>query len=356
MNVHPYLCVGGIEVANGNRLSAYIQAGLLGANYQANCEPCSAIDDGIVTYSSPFTDDAPWVDPNIWASDEFLGVLPTRVEVQPVFARNVTNRPSGGGSIGKLRLRPRVMNFQGLLLASTPQGMAYGESWLREVLAGNRCADGCSGDEIIYLPVCPEVDYLDTREAFRRLVGAGVTDGPTLAPLGNFPEGKVQQVTFQLVSQSQYIYRLSERCLDEQNVSTGVSCSLTTLEWAQGGTYKILLENTGTTTATNITVQGQISLDGSCPVSGAGMSVPPSWSYTIPTLEPDAKMLIDGVYRNVLHYDPGDKFWSSGFAYMDIPDGPFRWPDVGPCTTMCVEVERATGTVLATVDTSLREV
>lgn len=358
--VENFLCIGGVEVANGNRLTSYLQAGLLSASYQGFCDPCSAIDDGLVDYISPIVDAAPWYDANVQASSEFFGILPNSVEVLSAFSRSVTNRPSGGGSIGKLRLRPRVLNFRGMLLATTGPGMTYGESWLREVLAGNRCAEGCSGDEVIYLPACPDPDYDDPRTAFRRLVGAGVTDGPEFAGVDNFPECKLQQVAFQMVSESGYIYRLPERCLDAEPIEPAydapISCSLTTLEWAEGGTFKVLIENTGTTTATDIIITGQISLDGSCPVSGLGTSVPPSWSYTIPTLEPDAKLVIDGVHRDVLHYDPSDKFWSSGYAYLDIPPGPFRFPDVGPCTTVCMTIDKVTGDVEATVDTSLREV
>lgn len=355
--VHPFLCIGGIEVANGNRLNAYLNAGLMGSFFRARCEDCAAIDGGLVDYVSPLVDDAPWVDPMVPASVDFIGILPERVSVAPGFYRNVVNKPSGGGSIGRLRHRPRVMSFIGILHATTTEGMVYGESWLRSVLSGNPCAEGCDGDDVIYLPTCPEdLSYDEGRLAFRRLIDAGVTDGPEVSDVEGFPAGRLQRVTFQMVSSAPYIYYLPDRELDHELIGAGQAASLTTTQWGEGGTFVIEIENDGTTTATDIVIEARMSLDGSCPVTGDGTSVPLSWTYTIPELEPEARILIDGTRRKVLHYDPSDKYYSSGVSFLELPEGPLHWPDVGPCTTMCVEITKATGDVIATVDSMLREV
>ena len=109
-----------------------------------------------------------------------------------------------------------------------------------------------------------------------------------------------------------------------------------------------------TTATTNIVITGQISLDGGCPVTGDGASVPPTFTYTIPTLAAEDRIVIDGTTRRITYYDASDKFATSGLPYITF-SGPFIWPDVGPCTTMCLTITSSGGAATATVDSYLRE-
>lgn len=342
--------MGGYELANTDRASVYIRSGFLGGSYMAYCDECSAIDD---TYSDPSTDEAPWYDGAFLGSDDFLGVLPLRIEPLETIGRTMGSRAGDGGVLSPLRLSPRVISFEGLLLARSGMGMAYGQQWLAEALSGTACRDGCEGDEVIILPACPSDDYTPSDRAFRSLVGVGIVDRPVYAPLGGFPEYKVQQVAFQLAASQPYLFTLAEDIISD-DLSTNLAGAMTIPQWVDGGTFVIDITNEDTVDATDIVITGRISLDGTCPVSGLGSSVPPSWTYTIPTLAPGDRLVIDGRRRRVSYYDASCKTASPGLSLLTLDEGPVKQPDVGPCTTFCVSATIGTGEVALDVNGHLR--
>lgn len=348
-----YLCSGGYEVGNADRVSSYIRSGFLGGSYTAYCAECPAILDDAEFYSDPSSDGAPWYDGAFLDSADFLGVLPLRMELLPVLRRQMSNNALDGGTLGPQRLSARVLTFEGLLLARSGPGMAYGERWLNEALSGDACRNGCDGDEAIILPACPEASYEPSDRAFRSLVGVGCIDGPVFAPLGKFPEYKVQQVTFQLAASQPYLFTLAEDIISD-DLSTNLAGSMTIPQWVDGGTFVIDITNEGVVDATDIVIEGRISLDGTCPVSGIGSSVAPSWTYPIATLGPGDRLIIDGRRRRVTYYDASCKEAGPGYHLIDF-DGPWKNPDVGPCTTFCVSATIASGTVALDVNGHLRQ-
>lgn len=362
-SMYGYVCLGGVEVVNSVRTLAYLRAGLGGSRHiasgAADCNCDVILDDlGITEFVAPITDPAPWYESSVDASNDFLGVMGTDIQSPSPMARSVS-AGRRGGTIGSMQLGPRQLQVTGLMYAASAEGMAYGERWLSEALRGSPCEFGCPTDTAVILPACPtDADPYTPEVYFRQMVGVGLIDGPVFTKVVS-SEWYLQQVSFNLMSSQPWLYHIANRCLDAEEIEGGydspVSCSLETPEWMGEGTFRIDIQNTDVTDMTDITIQGQISLDGSCPVSGLGTSVPPTFSYTIPTLGPEEHIIIDGATRQISFWDASDKFYTQGLPYLDF-DGPFVWPDVGTCTTMCLTVDADTGTGAVTVDTFLREI
>lgn len=348
--------MAGVEVSNGYRVATYVtNVGVPGATMDPSCQ-CPQLDDG---FDTPLIDPAPWYEPTRPESADFLGFWMNQAVLQPVAGRSVSQNGRRSSSLSPMSLSGRILQAQGLMMARSAEGQAYGERWLTEVLRGSPCNEGdCPSDDLIILPACPELEGYDGDRYFRTLVNVGLIDGPIFSPVVN-AESKLQQVAFTLASTQPWLYHPATRCLEDEILadyyaSQVLSCSLTTPEWMGEGTFRIELENIGVADATNITITGQISLDGGCPVSGLGTSVPPSWSYTVPTLAPEDKLVIDGMRRQVLHWDASEKFYRNGLSKVEF-DSRWRWPDVGVCSTMCLSIDIQQGEVSTTVDSILRE-
>lgn len=356
MRLAEYACLAGVEVSNGYRVATYVSnQAPPGHTMGQECE-CAQLDDG---FDTTITDPAPWYEPTRPESVDFLGFWMNDARLQPVAARSVAQNGRRSSALSPLSMKGRVVQVQGLMFARSGEGMDYGERWLSEALRGSPCADGdCPSDDLIILPACPELPGYDGDRYFRTLVNVGLVDGPVFSPVIN-RERQVQQASFVLASTQPWLYHPATRCLDAEILAdyyagSDLSCALTTPEWMGEGTFRVELENVGGSDATDITITGQISLDGTCPVSGLGTSVPPSWLYTIATLKPEDKLIIDGARRQVILYDASCKQSSNGLSSLTF-ERTFKWPDVGPCTTMCLSLSIGQGEVSTTVDTYLRE-
>lgn len=353
MRIEPFICLAGVELANNARTSTYIaNIGLPGATMPTECA-CYAYDDG---YDTPLSDPAPWYDPTRPESADFFGFYASNATLDAVYTRAANQSARLGGVLGPIRPKARTVLVEGMMLARTAEGMAYGERWVAEVLRGSPCNEGgCATDDILFLPACPEAEY-DADRYFRTLMLSGVIDGPVYAPIQALPECLVQQANFSLMASMPYIYHPADRCINNELIASyyGVplSCSLTTPQWMGDGTF--VIDITAQADIDHLEVIGRISLDGTCPVSGLGTSVPPTFSYTIESMANEDRLVIDGARRQVLYYDASTKTASSALPRITW-EGPFPWPDVGPCTTMCLTLEARTGEAFATVDTYLRE-
>lgn len=361
MRLSEFLCLGGTEIANSARVTAYARnLGYTGGTLSATC-PCFLIDEDFV---SPDVDPAPWYDITRAESEEFYGFYAWEMRLQPVLSRSA--RPTGrqGSVISPATMRGRQLQVQGALVASTMRGMAYGERWLAEVLRGSPCnQDDCPTDDMLILPACPpEDDYDDADIWFRTLVDAGCVDGPVFSQIETLPECFVQGVSFNVVSSQPWLYHPTERCLDGDAIfpdyydgyyGNPLSCSLTTPEWMGEGTF--IIDVTAQSDLTDLVITGRISLEDDCPVEDPATSVMPTFVYTVPEMKMDDRIVIDGMRKHAYYYDASEKFPRAALSRMSF-DGPFIWPDVGTCTTMCVTLEVGSGEATATVDTVLREI
>jgi hypothetical protein len=335
------------EVANVSRVTTY------GAHCLFEPCPCPALEEE--TYVSPSEDPAPWYDAAFPESADFWGFLPQSINISPAPSRSVTPVAGPGSNVGTEKLSGRVVEVIGWMIATDSRSMWWGERWLTETLRGNRCTDGCNGDELTLLTVCRDDEfYGDYASDFRTMVRAGLVDGPRWAPVSDDPFYIIQTAQFQITTAVPWLYHPADRCIDSDTLQTPLACSLTTPEWGDGGTFVIDITNEEPTVATDITITGQISLDGDCPVSGLGTSVPPSFVYTIPSLGPEDRIVIDGQRRQARYYDASCKSWTSALPFVDFV-GPWVFPDAGVCTTMCVVLEIGGGEAVVTVDAMNRE-
>lgn len=316
---------------------------------------CPQLDDG---FDTPATDNAPWYEPSRYESADFLGFWMNEAKLQPVMSRNVSQNGRRSSSLGPLATKGRILQAQGLMMARSAEGMSYGESWLAAVLRGSACnGDGCPTDDATILPACPELPGYDESKYFRTLVDVGLVDGPVFSSVIS-NEWYVQQASFVLTSSQPWLYHPATRCLEDELISevygSPTSCSLTTPEWMGDGTFVIDIANVDTIDTTDLVIKGRISPDGSCPVTGLGTSIPESFIYRIPTLKPEDRIVIDGMRRKALYYDASRKTAASALPYMEF-EGPYLHPDVGPCTTLCLEITSSGGDATATVDSHLKE-
>lgn len=141
------------------------------------------------------------------------------IRIDPVIRRNVSPRSLHGATVGPLRARHRIVAVRGLLLASSAQGMAYGERWINDVLAGT--AAGCSSDSMRLLLACPPATYAAAEAQFRTLRQVGIVDGPTTAPVQELPECYVSDIAFQVAAGVPQLLSDEIACLPETALAGG---------------------------------------------------------------------------------------------------------------------------------------
>lgn len=204
-----YLSVNGTEVANNARTVAYLQLGLAGPEFQATTmTPCTTLLDlafpgtGPQVFVSPAVDGAPWYDPAVPASADYLGLLILEMEGLDITSgRDMTAAVGGVGSIlGPAVLDGRTMAVSGWVLSASCAGMEYGRRWLGEALAGALC-DDCEGDYADVLLTCGD----DDSEPWRMWdVGlSSFTLQPDDSPACCF----VREVRFTMLAADPYLYR-----------------------------------------------------------------------------------------------------------------------------------------------------
>lgn len=117
------------------------------------------------SYLSPLIDEAPWTDPDIAASYDFLGIYPLDVAgIEDSTATSAVVENTGdGGTPGRVRRSTRTVVFNALVLAITDAGADYGVKWLKSVLNGNPCGNTatqtCNGDDLCFLSAEPVLNH-----------------------------------------------------------------------------------------------------------------------------------------------------------------------------------------------------
>lgn len=233
----PYLLIDDTEVLSSLRTLTYLRRGLDGGGMEVgttsplttesgysdtygdsyDADPywpgnlacfCDLVDVG--PYVSPAVDPAPWYDSARPESEDFLGIV-ADVDIPAVARRAISPRAGGGATIGTRRLGPRLVQVVGIMYAASTQGMAWGEAWLREVLAGPSV--GCGEGTLKVLPACPPVDADEPSDYFRELLKAGLADGPTFSPVADVGACLAQEVSFQLAAGSPWLRHPATDCI-----------------------------------------------------------------------------------------------------------------------------------------------
>lgn len=321
----------GNEVANNDRLISYLEAGL-GCNVNISLSGedcrCDAIDEG--PYVDPATDDAPWYELAVPESEDFLGVFLTEIRLNGPYSRSVSEAGKDGSVIGRQRVSGRTLSFSGLLVGNTPPGLEYGRRWLAEVL------QSCDLGDLCLLPACPGVGIgPDATDAFRTFKRAGLISGPTEVPVGD-QRDLVTQFDWQMASEVGWMYSEPEACFDDQVLSgTSQCCQATTESWLGKATVKIVLKSGGPDYVDGVRIFAvPVKTGETC----ATASATPCLDVTTVNLPPGTELVIDGAERlvQVRRISSGEVI--GGMSFLSF-EGLWRWPDMGPCVTMCVCAE-----------------
>lgn len=184
-----YAKAGDNELWSTTRLQAYLaNVGSPFDNGSAVCV-CDTLTPAVLgeldgVYTTPAEDPAPWYDPNLPVSGEYLGFMPLSIDGidDNPRGRAVTNAVGGGGTFGPQRDLPRTITVQGVLIGSTCCGTEYGLQYLSEALQG--CSGSvCDGDCFQMYNCCPApgltAEQFNTqhRRTYRR---TSLVSGPTV--------------------------------------------------------------------------------------------------------------------------------------------------------------------------------
>lgn len=239
-----YLCLGGTEIVNQQRVCTYAQNGWKPAGMTVEC--CNACGPEIAlglgetqVYSNPGTDKAPWFAASEPESFDFGGFYVLSMDgLGPgAYSRTSTARANGQGNLfgPAIQASPAIV-VTGLLMARTCCGAQFGLRWLANVLKGS-CGADCDGDDLTFLECCPEwcedapefVSYEDCLTPYlRTLKGVALISGPTITGrIGSACEcscsscdgGKLLQVTFTLSAGQPCVFR--EPVLIDEGVTFG---------------------------------------------------------------------------------------------------------------------------------------
>lgn len=145
MTAH-WLWFDGIEVANPDRLRAYVNLKAPEVDTSAFCEACATGTLG-PAYTDPATDPAPWHDPATPASADYLGAFITRSGGldDSMRAANVIQLLTDGGAITGLRHETREFRFSMVLVGASWLGVEAGSEWLDAILERGRTDSSCTG-------------------------------------------------------------------------------------------------------------------------------------------------------------------------------------------------------------------
>ena len=157
-----YLSLGGTEIINQARTTAYVRHALPRMDLR-DCDGCDDFNEvmGHPAYESPFVDQPDWWDEANVDSWDFYGLYPLSVEGfdDGTTTATVTELMGPGAAISVPRRASREMRVSGLLIGRTDAALAYGMVWLRNALLGNACDTqlSCTGDHLCYFTACPPI-------------------------------------------------------------------------------------------------------------------------------------------------------------------------------------------------------
>lgn len=174
-----YLALAGAELTNTSRLVAHTVPDVPQSMEEALLQQRMAIPSGLVSYDDSWPDlptflqdepyvltSAPWYDPFVPQSAEFLGVWVTKTDgfgPAPV-DRAIADAIGDGGVTGPHRNKARGLTFEAILIGVSNAGVQYGMEWLSCRL---RSATSLAGTTLDFLSAHPEDSTADP-ETLRR--------------------------------------------------------------------------------------------------------------------------------------------------------------------------------------------
>jgi hypothetical protein len=216
-----YYQFGGTEIINVSRTNTYVRNGHVA--WFRECVDCDMLPMhiGDEPYTTPWDDDAPWIDPDDPATYGFWGVYPLDVSgiESATTTAMVTESVLDGGVVGRIRRATKTIVFNALLLGQDECSVEAGFRWLKAVLSGGVCSSGssdCGGSDLCYLNCDPCTMPSECREVppitwpmgeGRSLRDVTVTVGPVITARQNTTDGTViWTVTWTAVAANPFEY------------------------------------------------------------------------------------------------------------------------------------------------------
>lgn len=203
-----WLMLGGVEVINTARAQAYTLTGCGGHQVGCACPGLAQAiegDDAFPGYGESPEGEAPWWDPAVPESVEFLGIIGTDAEGlgKGTATRTPVDLALGGANIGAIRHGRREWTYTATLIATSEAGLAYGSAWLASQLEGD---DECWGSPACVFAWCPG-SAAEGDRAVRHLFDVGVLEGPTPVQIFKASESTWYKVVdFTLVAGNPWLY------------------------------------------------------------------------------------------------------------------------------------------------------
>lgn len=199
-----YLSINGQEVLNVARTYAYVTNLLPGLTVRCNA-PQLREGLGHDEYTTPQDDGAPWFQVDRTAAERFYGLMPLGMQGDDDSQRQMkVTELVGDGAIHTMpRHGSREIRVTALAIAADDEAMAEGLAWLRDVLAGEDCADpsqlGCTGKDVVMYTAAPS-DAVEEENFRRYFYETEVTEGPLKQATLASKVGKLVKIEFTLTA------------------------------------------------------------------------------------------------------------------------------------------------------------
>lgn len=330
----PYLVLNNLEIANAARTYAYLKRFLPTKVWVAPdaCTTCWAING---TYGSPASDGAPWYDAARASSAFFYGLVLDSIVIPPALSRSAKALANGGQTLGRLITKGRIVQASGAMFGANESALEYGGHWLAKALAGD-CGDPCGLSDLCLLPACPE---LNATIRWRHLPQSGLIDGPTIAVPDGIDGTLMRTVAFQIGSQGGYLFADPTTLLSRGLPAATMVCgTASTTQWLGDATVRITVVAGGPSFVTGLSISASpLRSNESCPSPS-----PPEVSFTVPSIPPGSKLVIDGSTRTVQVIEVASGNIIGGLDVLNTGGNPLDWVDIGQCARACVCIRATT--------------
>lgn len=184
------------EIINSARLAAYLGTDQCLSGNTAVCVPCPDLVNEVSDppFFDPVSDQAPWYDPAVPISGDFLGI--------------------GGIDIEGLWMQPstvvngvvvRDMSIRVILAGQNEAAVSYGLAWLAQALNGSYCPTGsCVGGQMCVAVACPTANAPDP---VRTLVDVYALEKPEVVSIFNSGPYIMWEVEFVMRSRNPGLYQ-----------------------------------------------------------------------------------------------------------------------------------------------------